>query len=85
MRPRFALRLRCHPDPVKLRDDRYLFGLTPWAFFPLWLAAGVGISALVEDWPFWLGLLVKIPVGWSMPVYIVRMPVFRRPAGKKDS
>ena len=70
---------------MQLRHRRYLFELAPWAFFPLWLATGVGVSALVEDWPLWLGLLLRVPVGWSMPLYVVRMPVFRRAAGKEQS
>jgi len=71
----------CDHAAMKLRDDRFLFGLTPSVFFPLWAAAGVAVSALIEDWPLWPGLLVAVPVGWSMPVYVLRMPVFRRPPG----
>lgn len=58
-----------------LRDDRYLFHLPPWAFFPLWLAAGAGLGWFLEDAPLWLGILIAAPVGWTMPFYVARMMV----------
>jgi hypothetical protein len=61
---------------VRLRDERYLFHLTPLVFFPLWLAAGVALGWLLEDAPFWLRVLIGAPVGWTMPFYMVRMPFF---------
>ena len=58
---------------VRLRNDRYLFHLSPWAFFPLWLAAGAALGWLLEDVPLWLGILIAAPVGWAMPIYVARM------------
>jgi hypothetical protein len=74
---------------VRLRDERYLFHLTPWVFFPLWLAAGAALGWLLEDAPLWLGLLIAAPVGWTMPFYVARMvaqmPFFARMAARRRS
>ena len=67
-----AAALRDHRS-VRLRDDRYLFHLSPWAFFPLWLAAGATWGWLLEDATLWLSILVAAPVAWTMPFYVARM------------
>lgn len=60
---------------MRFRDDRYLFHLSPWAFFPLWLAAGAALSWLLEDAPLWLAIPILAPVAWIMPLYVARMVV----------
>jgi hypothetical protein len=70
---------------VKLRDRRYLFGLTPWAFFPLWLALGVGLSWSLDDAPLWLRIVVIGPISWTMPFYMARMPFVARIARRRGS
>lgn len=70
---------------MRLRDERYLFHLTPWVFFPVWLAAGVALGWLLEDAPFWLRVLIGAPVGWTMPFYMIRMPFFARFAERRWS
>lgn len=74
---------------VRLRDDRYLFHLSPWAFFPLWLAAGAALGWLLEDVPLWFGILIAAPVGWSMPFYMARMvtqtPLLARMSARRRS
>ena len=72
-------------ESVRLRDDRYLFHLSPWAFFSLWLAAGPALGWLLEDAPLWLGILIAAPVGWTMPFYIARMPFFTRMSARRRS
>jgi hypothetical protein len=67
-----------HHDGVKIRDRRYLFGLRPWAFFSLWFVLGTGVGALLENTPWWVRIAVLAPIGWSMPLYVGLMPVFRR-------
>ena len=61
---------------VRLRDERYLFHLSPWVYFPLYLGAGVALGWLLEDAPFWLQVLVAAPIGWTLPFYIIRMTWF---------
>ena len=63
---------------MRLRDERYLFGLTPWVFFALWLGIGIGLGAGLEDAPLSVRVLVLGPIGWSMPFYMVRMPISSR-------
>jgi hypothetical protein len=67
---------------VRLNDDRYLFHLKPWVFFPLWFAVGAALGWLLEDAPLWLRLLIGIPVGWAMPAYIIWL-IIRSPRGER--
>jgi len=76
---------------VRLRDGRYLFGLTPWAYFPLWIGLGNALAWILDDAPLWLRLLIIGPISWTLPFYIVRMPCVarvtawrRRPEGGSD-
>lgn len=59
---------------VRLRDERYLFHLRPWAYFPLWFALGIGLGWILDAAPFWLRVLIIAPVGWTLPFYVARMP-----------
>jgi hypothetical protein len=68
---------------VKLRDERYLFHLTPWAYFPLWLGVSMTLGWLLEDSPFWLRLLIVGPIAWTLPFYMARMPIFARLAARR--
>ena len=74
---------------MRIRDDRYLFHLSPWAFFPLWLAAGATLGWLLEDAPLWLAILILAPVAWTMPIYVaqmvVRVPFFARMTARRRS
>jgi hypothetical protein len=70
---------------VRLRDERYLFHLTPWAFFPLWFGIGIGLSWALDDAPLWLRAVVIGPVSWTMPFYIARMPSIARIAARNRS
>jgi hypothetical protein len=63
---------------VRLGDRRYLFGLTPWAYFPLWLAVLLGLSWILDEAPLWLRLVVIAPISWTLVIYILRMPNFAR-------
>ena len=65
-------------DAVRLRDERYLCGLTPSAYFPLWLGVGIALGAALEDAAVMGAMLVLGPTSWSMPFYMARMPVFSR-------
>ncbi len=70
-------------DVVRLRDERYLFHLTPWVYFPLWLGVGIALRWLLDDEPFWLRALIAGPVGWTLPFYVARMPIFVRFAARR--
>lgn len=63
---------------VRLKDERYLFHLRPWVYFPLYLGAGVALPWLLEDAPVWLQILIEAPIGWTLPFYMIRMPFFVR-------
>jgi hypothetical protein len=61
-------------DAVRIRDDRYLFSLRPWAYFSLWFVLSIGLAALLEAAPWWVRVPLLAPIGWSLPVYLARMP-----------
>ena len=63
---------------VRFTDERYLFHLRPWVYFPLYLGAGVALPWLLDGAPVWLHIVIAAPIGWTLPFYITRMLFFVR-------
>jgi hypothetical protein len=59
---------------MRLRDERYWLGISPWAFVPVFLVVGSGLAALLDPLTPWLrvpAMALLLGIGFA---YLQRSP-----------